>query len=113
MLQLISGVPKLRAAGAECRAFARWADPFAEQRQVAYKARRVAAGVAVFLDGVQVTGTYTAVQPASANLNNSQANAWKLAAVAAGAHTINIKHTTNAGQTATWLNRSTKATLLT
>jgi NHLM bacteriocin system ABC transporter ATP-binding protein len=48
VLQLINGVPKLRAAGAEGRAFAFWAEQFAVQRQVAYQARTVTNGLAVF-----------------------------------------------------------------
>src|SRR6185503_10316017 len=40
VLQLINGIPKLRAAGAEGRAFAFWAERFAQQREVAYQARR-------------------------------------------------------------------------
>lgn len=38
VFQLITGVPKLRVAGAEGHAFAYWAADFARQRQVTYKA---------------------------------------------------------------------------
>jgi NHLM bacteriocin system ABC transporter ATP-binding protein len=48
VVQLINGIPKLRAAGAEGRAFAFWAERFAQQREVAYQARRVNNGLAVF-----------------------------------------------------------------
>jgi ATP-binding cassette subfamily C protein len=48
VLQLINGVPKLRAAGAEGRAFAVWSERFALLREVAYRARRVNNGQAVF-----------------------------------------------------------------
>jgi NHLM bacteriocin system ABC transporter ATP-binding protein len=41
VLQLINGLPKLRVAGAEDRAFAFWASRFAEQRQMSYQARLV------------------------------------------------------------------------
>jgi NHLM bacteriocin system ABC transporter ATP-binding protein len=39
VLQLINGVAKLRVAAAEQRAFARWAQPFAEQRRLGLRAR--------------------------------------------------------------------------
>jgi len=42
VLGLINGMSKLRVAGAEHRAYARWATRFAEQREVTVKVRRVA-----------------------------------------------------------------------
>jgi NHLM bacteriocin system ABC transporter ATP-binding protein len=48
VLELINGVPKLRVAGAETRAFGRWASRFAEQRQVAYSAGQVDNAMAAF-----------------------------------------------------------------
>jgi NHLM bacteriocin system ABC transporter ATP-binding protein len=41
VLQLITGISKLRVAGAETRAFRLWSREFANQRRVAYKARTV------------------------------------------------------------------------
>jgi ATP-binding cassette subfamily C protein len=40
LLQLLGGIAKLRVAGAEGRAFARWAEAFTRQRRAALKARR-------------------------------------------------------------------------
>ncbi|MFN8505387.1 NHLP bacteriocin export ABC transporter permease/ATPase subunit [Kouleothrix sp.] len=48
VLQLISGIARLRVAGAEGRAFAVWAGQFAEQRRIAYRTRLIASGLAVF-----------------------------------------------------------------
>ncbi|MGE4273579.1 MAG: NHLP bacteriocin export ABC transporter permease/ATPase subunit [Desulfitobacterium sp.] len=39
MLQLIGGITKFRVAGAEARAFYRWAERFSEQRQFVFKRR--------------------------------------------------------------------------
>jgi ABC-type bacteriocin/lantibiotic exporter with double-glycine peptidase domain len=44
LLGLIQAVAKLRVAGAEERAFSRWAEQFAEQRRISMQARRLAAG---------------------------------------------------------------------
>jgi ATP-binding cassette subfamily C protein len=46
VLQLLSGVAKLRVAGAEARAFTRWAERFGEQRRLQFRAERVANAVA-------------------------------------------------------------------
>ncbi len=48
VLQMISGINKLRVAGAEIRAFARWAEHFSQQRKLAYKARSVSGWLIVF-----------------------------------------------------------------
>jgi ATP-binding cassette subfamily C protein len=45
--QMLVAVAKLRVAGAEARAFSRWADVLAEQKTNVYKARRIAAVQAV------------------------------------------------------------------
>ncbi|MBL4692427.1 MAG: NHLP bacteriocin export ABC transporter permease/ATPase subunit [Magnetovibrio sp.] len=42
VLQLLSGVSKLRITGAEGRAFSRWADKFTEQRAITFKAENIA-----------------------------------------------------------------------
>ncbi len=48
VLQFISGIAKLRVAGAERRAFAYWANRFGKQKKLDYKARSIANGLAVF-----------------------------------------------------------------
>jgi len=48
ILQMISGINKLRVAGAEIRAFARWAEHFSQQRKLAHKARSVSGWLIVF-----------------------------------------------------------------
>jgi NHLM bacteriocin system ABC transporter ATP-binding protein len=48
VLQLITGVSKFRAAGAERRAFAIWSEGFSDQRGLTYKARSVGNGLLVF-----------------------------------------------------------------
>ena len=49
VLQLIGGISKLRAAGAEGRAFAFWAEQLAGQRRVAHQARTVTNGLTIFI----------------------------------------------------------------
>ncbi|HSU14673.1 NHLP bacteriocin export ABC transporter permease/ATPase subunit [Longimicrobium sp.] len=48
VLQLLTGIAKLRAAAAEARAFGLWAERFAEQRRLRYAVRRAAGGLASF-----------------------------------------------------------------
>jgi ATP-binding cassette subfamily C protein len=48
VLQFITGVSKLRVAGAEARAFEVWARDFAEQKRVAFKAGSIQNGLMVF-----------------------------------------------------------------
>jgi ATP-binding cassette subfamily C protein len=48
VLQLLSGIAKLRAAAAEARAFGLWAERFARQRRLRYAVRRANAGLASF-----------------------------------------------------------------
>lgn len=57
VLQLINGIAKLRIAGAEPRAFARWAGRFAEYRRLTFRARRIAYSVGVFNSGFGVVAT--------------------------------------------------------
>jgi len=47
-LQLVSGVTKLRTAGAEDGAFAHWAEGFADQKRSAHRAGLLANGLSVF-----------------------------------------------------------------
>jgi ATP-binding cassette subfamily C protein len=54
VLQLLTGVAKLRAAAAEARAFGVWADRFAEQRRLRFAVRRASAGLASFSAGFPV-----------------------------------------------------------
>lgn len=48
VLQFVTGIARLRVAGAEGRAFAVWAEQFAAQRRVAFQARRIGNGLTVF-----------------------------------------------------------------
>jgi ATP-binding cassette subfamily C protein len=48
VLQVLSGIGKLRVAGAETLAFAMWARRFARQKQTAFDARRIGNQVAAF-----------------------------------------------------------------
>jgi NHLM bacteriocin system ABC transporter ATP-binding protein len=58
LLEFTTSIAKLRVAGAETRAFARWAQAFGSQRALAFQARNSANGLAVF----------NAVYPAAATL---------------------------------------------
>ena len=48
VLQLVSGIAKLRMAGVEDRAFARWAKAFSRQKELAFKSRALSNGLAAF-----------------------------------------------------------------
>jgi len=48
VLQLITGIAKFRVVGAEQRAFSLWAENFAAQKRLYYKARRLANGYTAF-----------------------------------------------------------------
>jgi ATP-binding cassette subfamily C protein len=48
VLQIITGIAKLRIAGAEARVFAFWAKDFGEQRSRGFRARRIANDLTVF-----------------------------------------------------------------
>ncbi len=48
VLQYITGITKLRVAGAETNAYERWASEFANQRRLQFKARRVGNGLSTF-----------------------------------------------------------------
>jgi NHLM bacteriocin system ABC transporter ATP-binding protein len=48
VLQLVSGIARLRVAGAEGRAFVVWAEQFTSQRRLAFRAGMIANGLAVF-----------------------------------------------------------------
>jgi NHLM bacteriocin system ABC transporter ATP-binding protein len=48
VLQLLASISKLRVAGAEARAFARWVDRFAEQRRLQFKVRLTANWLTAF-----------------------------------------------------------------
>ena len=48
VLQIITGLTKLRVAGAEAAAFSRWADDFGAQRRSQYQARQAANGLGTF-----------------------------------------------------------------
>ena len=46
VLQLLKAIPKLRGSGSERRAFGKWAENFIEQREKAYKAKKLESWVA-------------------------------------------------------------------
>jgi ATP-binding cassette subfamily C protein len=48
VLQLVSGIARLRVAGAEGRAFVVWAEQFTKQRRLSFRAGMIANGLAVF-----------------------------------------------------------------
>lgn len=48
VLQYITGITKLRVAGAEAKSYGRWASGFAEQRRLQFKARRIGNGLTTF-----------------------------------------------------------------
>ena len=48
VLQMVTGIAKLRMAGVEGRAFARWAQAFSRQRELAFQSRTVTNGLVVF-----------------------------------------------------------------
>lgn len=48
VLQFLGGIAKFRVAGAQHYAFATWVSQFSQQRKLAYQARNVANGLAVF-----------------------------------------------------------------
>ncbi len=72
VLQLISGVGKLRTAGAEDHAFRVWAQAFAEQKRIAFKIGTIANFSAVFnagapvLTSVVIFATLAAIQESGA-----------------------------------------------
>ncbi|HKG95651.1 MAG TPA: NHLP bacteriocin export ABC transporter permease/ATPase subunit, partial [Gemmatimonadaceae bacterium] len=57
VLQLLSGIAKLRVGGAEARAFAVWARNFSEQRRLQFNARRIGNVVAAFNTAFPVLAT--------------------------------------------------------
>lgn len=57
VFQLITGISKLRVAGAEGRAWARWAERFAEQKEVAVRSRGFANLLAAFISAYPVAAT--------------------------------------------------------
>ena len=71
VVQLISGVGKLRACGAEPHGFRVWAKAFAEQRRVAFRAGGIQSAVAVFnsayplLSSIAIFATLVYVQGSS------------------------------------------------
>ncbi|MBN1179988.1 MAG: ATP-binding cassette domain-containing protein, partial [Anaerolineae bacterium] len=69
LLEFTTGIAKLRVAGAETRAFARWAYAFSGQRTLAFQARHTTNGLAVF----------NAIYPAATTLAIFAMVAWSTA----------------------------------
>lgn len=71
VLQLISGIAKVRVAGAEGRAFAAWAREFAQQKQRSVRSRKLSNSLTVFtsvfpvicLAGIFYYNAYLSAQP--------------------------------------------------
>jgi NHLM bacteriocin system ABC transporter ATP-binding protein len=59
VLQIINGIAKFRVVGAENRAFALWADEFADQKRVAFKTREIGNYLAVFNAAYPIITTLT------------------------------------------------------
>ena len=57
VLQIITGITKLRIAGVEGRVFAFWAREFGQQRSLSFRARGIANGLTVF--NAATTGSWT------------------------------------------------------
>jgi NHLM bacteriocin system ABC transporter ATP-binding protein len=57
VLQLLHAVSKIRVAGAESRAFARWADVFAEARRQRYRVGELQSNVVAFNDAMVVVAS--------------------------------------------------------
>ncbi len=57
VLQYVTGITKLRVAGAEAKAYERWASGFAEQRRLQFKARCTGNGLATFNAAFSVLST--------------------------------------------------------
>jgi ATP-binding cassette subfamily C protein len=70
VLQFLTGISKLRVAGAEVQAFAMWARRFAEQRRLRFAVRRIAAGLAAFNAAFPVAATLVIFAVASGRLDD-------------------------------------------
>ena len=57
VLQLLTGISRLRVAGAENRALAYWARHYSQQVQLAYRSQMVSNGLATFLAAVPIVST--------------------------------------------------------
>jgi NHLM bacteriocin system ABC transporter ATP-binding protein len=57
VFQFVSGISKLRTAGAETRAFALWADSYSRQRAAAQATRKITNAMAVLSAALPVAGT--------------------------------------------------------
>ncbi len=77
VLQIVTGISKLRVAGVEGRAFAYWAREFGSQRRLAFKARQTANTLTVFNVGYTVIAALVifaaaGFTPADARLSTGQ-----------------------------------------
>ncbi len=77
VLQIVTGISKLRIAGVEGRAFAYWAREFGSQRILAYRARQTANSLAVFNASYTVVASLAlfavvGLTPESARLSTGQ-----------------------------------------
>jgi NHLM bacteriocin system ABC transporter ATP-binding protein len=70
VLQVITGIARLRVARAEDRALARWADGFSTQQRLALQARSVANGLAVVQAGTPLVASAVLFAAAAARLED-------------------------------------------
>ncbi len=75
VLQFLTGISKLRVAGAEVQAFAMWARKFAEQRRLRFAVRRIAGGLAAFNAAFPVVASLVIFAVASGRLEGAPGEA--------------------------------------
>ncbi len=69
VLQLLTSIAKLRVAGVEAHAFAKWAAKFAEQRGLQFRVRSIGNGVAAFNAGFPIASCMLVYWAALASLS--------------------------------------------
>jgi ATP-binding cassette subfamily C protein len=69
VLQFLTGISKLRVAGAEVQAFGMWARRFAEQRRLRFAVRRIGVGLAAFNAAFPVVASLVIFAAASGRLD--------------------------------------------
>lgn len=75
VLQFLTGISKLRVAGAEVQAFGMWARRFAEQRRLRFAVRRIGGGLAAFNAAFPVVATLVIFAAASGRLEGASGGA--------------------------------------
>ncbi len=75
VLQFLTGISKLRVAGAEVQAFAMWTRRFAEQRRLRFAVRRIAGGLAAFNAAFPIAASLVIFAVASGRLEGASGEA--------------------------------------